>query len=87
LTDLQLRILTIVGERPGITTDALLDELGISLEELSSAATPLGEAGLLFATVALGIPGYSGVPGYSAPGVLELTPEGRNALSAAEESR
>jgi hypothetical protein len=85
LTDLQLRILTIVGERPRITTDELLEGLGISLEELSSAATPLGEAGLVFATLALGIPGYSGMPSYSAPGVLELTPEGRNALSAADE--
>ena len=79
LTELQLRILTIVGERPRINTNELLHELGISREELGSAATPLGEAGLLFATLAVG------GPGFSPPGLLELTPEGRNALSAAEE--
>jgi hypothetical protein len=73
LTDLQRRILTIVGQCERISTDELLDALGVSREEFEPAARPLVEARLLLTAVPLGMPGFS------PPGWWELSRAGRNA--------
>ena len=80
LTDVQRQVLATVAQREWITTDELLDALGISLEEFEPAARSLGEARLLVTVVPLGMPGFS------PPVSWKVTPHGRDAVRAAEES-